>query len=178
MNTLKIIINIGLVLLLGGLFNACKQDAVDSLALNADVHVLAFKVASVNGVVDNEAGTITGLVPAGTDLSAVAPVIDLPANAAIKPASGIVQNFQFSASSPVVDRVYNGKLFNAYRVTVKENKAEITAFHIANRTGILNLNDDSIVIYLPAGTDLTQLRSMVECADRAKIAPAQGIYVD
>src|SRR5690606_40049054 len=82
MNTLKIIINIGLVLLLGGLFNACKQDAVDSLALNADVHVLAFKVANVNGVVDNEAGTITVLVPAATDLSAVAPVIDLPANAA------------------------------------------------------------------------------------------------
>ncbi len=178
MKTLKIIINIGLVLLLGGLFNACKQEVADLLNLNADVHVLAFKVAHVNGVVDNETGTITVLVPAGTDLSTVAPVIDLPANAVIKPASGVAQNFQFSTSSPVVYRVYNGNVFQTYRVTVKEIKAEITAFRIGNRTGIINQNDNSIVIYLPEGTDLTQLSPMVEYTGGAEISPAQGNYVD
>ena len=178
MKTLKIIIHVGLLLLIGSLLGACKDETVSALNLDADVNVLGFKVAGVDGLIDKEASTITVMVPAGTDLSAISPMIELPAHASVVPASGDAQNFLFSATNPVVYRVYNGNVFQTYRVTVKEIKAEITAFRIGNHNGIINSNDRSIVIYLPEGTDITQLNPVVEYTDGAEISPAAGNYVD
>jgi hypothetical protein len=177
MNTLK---NLGLILIIlfSGILTACKEEVSSPLDLTADVDILSFKVGDVDGVINNENGTITVLVPSGTNLSAIAPVIALPANATVSPASGAAQNFAFSANAPIEYRVFNGNLFNTYRVTVIEIKAEITAFRIGNRNGIINQNDNSVLIYLPVGTDVTELSPVIEYTDGAVISPASGSYVD
>ena len=177
MNTLRNM-SLALIILLGGIFTACKDDSRSPLDLTADVDILSFKVGNVQGNINNDKGTITVLVPSGTNLSAVAPVIELPANATVTPASGVAQNFTFSANSPVEYRVFNGNLYNTYRVTVMEIKAEITAFRIGNRNGIINQNDNSIVIYLPVGTDVTALSPVIEYTAGAVISPEQGSFVD
>ena len=177
MKTLKNI-SLTLIIFLGGIFTACNDDKGDSLDLMADVDILSFKVNNVEGIINNDNGTITVLVPSGTGLSAVAPVITLPANATVSPASGEAQNFTFSANTPIEYRVFNGNLYNTYRVTVMEIKAEITSFRIGNRNGIINQDDNSIVIYLPEGTDVTELSPVIEYTDGAVISPEPGSFID
>jgi len=167
-----------LIMIFGGIFTACKDDTNSPLDLEADVNILSFKVGNVDGVVNNENGTITVLVPSGTDLSAMTPVIALPANAKVSPASGVAQNFTFSANTPIEYQVFNGNLYNTYRVTVKEIKAQIASFRIGNKNGIINQNDNSVLLYLPVGTDVTELSPVIEYTEGAAISPATGSYVD
>ncbi len=64
---------------------------------NIDLCIDSFVFAGLNpacsGVIDDEAGTITVTVPAGTDLTALVPTIEISSGASISPASGVVQNF-------------------------------------------------------------------------------------
>lgn len=179
-NIMKTLKNTSLILifLLGWIFTACEDTVSDPLDLEADVTISSFKVGNIEGDINNEKGTITVLVPYGTDLSAIAPVIAFPANATVSPASGVAQNFTFSANTPIEYKVFNGNVFNTYKVTVKEIKAEITAFRIGSSNGIINQGDHSILIYLPVGTDVTGLSPVVEYTSGASISPASGSYVD
>lgn len=167
-----------LILLLGSMLTACKDDLRDPLDLTADVDILSFRVGNAEGTIDNENGTITVMVPSGTNLSAIAPQIELPANATVSPAQGVEQNFTFSANTPVNYRVFNGNLYNTYRVRVMEIKAEITSFRIGDREGIIDQSDNSIVIYLPEETDLTALNPIIEYTEGASISPEAGRFVD
>lgn len=178
MKTLKSTAGLSFFLLFVGLLTSCKQDATDSLDMNADVHLLSFHVDNVAGTVDNEKGTITVMVPAGTNLSAIAPTIELPPNATVKPAAGEPRDFSYSSTSPVVYRVYNGNVYTDYRVTIREIKAEITAFRIGDRTGIINQAESTILVYVPEGTDVTQLRPMIDYTSGAEISPELGSPVD
>ncbi|VTP86710.1 hypothetical protein [Sphingobacterium daejeonense] len=177
MTTLK---NISLVLitLFACITTACKDETSDPLVLDSDVNITSFAVNGAEGVVDNEAGTITVFVPAGTNLAAVSPVITLPANATIAPASGVAQNFTYSATTPIEYRVFNGNLYTTYKVTVKEIKAEITSFRIGGRTGIVNQSEKTVLIYLPESTDVTALSPVIAYTEGAAISPDQGSYVD
>lgn len=170
--------SLALIILLGCMFTACKDDVSNSLDLESDVNISAFKVGSTAGYIDNETGTITVLVPSGTDLSAIIPIIELPVNATVSPASGVAQNFTFSTITPIEYTVFSGNLYNRYKVTVKEIKAEITSFRIGSQYGIINQSNDSIVIYLPEGTDVTGLSPVIAYTEGASISPGQGSYVD
>ncbi|WP_312338711.1 hypothetical protein [Sphingobacterium sp.] len=178
MNTLNNYIKVGITILLIGLLAACKRDADSTFNLSADVDVLSFKVGNIVGKVDQAKGSILVMVPEGTDLSAVAPTIELPSNAKVSPASGIAQNFSFSGTTPITYRVFNGNLFNTYQVTVKEIKAEITAFRIGEKAGIIDQKNKSIKIYLPPGTDLKNLSPAIEFTAGASITPNQSAPVD
>src|SRR5690606_24255246 len=113
LNQMKTLINKSLILimLIGGVFTACKDDMNGSVNLTADVNIQSFKIGDAKGLVNNEKGTITVLVPVGTDLSAVAPEITLPAGAKVNPASGVAQNFTFSANTPISYQVFNGDVY-------------------------------------------------------------------
>lgn len=178
MDALKNKIRLGIALLLVWLFAACKRDAGSTLNLSTDVDILSFKIGNTLGKVDKTQGTILVMVPEGTDLSAVAPTIKLPASAQVSPASGVAQNFSFSGTTPITYRVFNGNLFNTYQVTVKEIKAEITTFRIAEKTGIIDQKNKSIKIYLPVGTDLKNVSPAIEFTSGASIMPNQNGTVD
>jgi len=174
MKTLKYKIGFGLTFLFFGLLLACKKDVGSSLELNSDVDILSFKVGNTAGTVDKEKGTILVMVPAGTDLSAVKPNIELPKGAKVQPAADVAQNFMFSGTTPIAYKVFNGNLYNTYQVTVREIKAEITAFRIGDRSGIIDQGTKTIKIYLPIGTDLKSLTPSVEFTSGASITPGQG----
>src|SRR5690606_3780178 len=99
-------------------------------------------------------------------------------NATVKPAAGEPRDFSYSSTSPVVYRVYNGNVYTDYRVTIREIKAEITAFRIGDRTGIINQAESTILVYVPEGTDVTQLRPMIDYTSGAEISPELGSPVD
>lgn len=174
MKTLKYNIGFGLAFLFFGLILACKKDIGSSLDLNSDVDILSFKVGNTAGMVNKEKGSILVMVPAGTNLSAVKPNIELPNGAKVQPAADVPQNFMFSGTTPITYKVFNGNLYNTYQVTVEEIKAEITAFRIGDRSGIIDQGTKIIKIYLPIGTDLKSLTPSVEFTFGASITPGQG----
>lgn len=178
MKILKYVVCFGIALIFTSLFMGCKDDTTDTLDLNADVNLISFHVGSLAGAIDSQTGALTVMVPEGTDLRAIAPTIELPASAIVKPASGEAQDFTYSILSPIVYRVYNGNLYMDYRVTVKEIKAEITSFRIGNRSGIIDQAERAITIYLPEGTDVTAISPVIEYTSETEISPALSETVD
>ena len=76
--------------------------------------ITGFSVLGVGGVIDQSAGIITVTLPAGTNVTAVAPVVTVPAGAVVSPVSGEVVNL----SSPLTYTVTLGAESKSYTVTV------------------------------------------------------------
>ncbi len=81
--------------------------------------ITAFSVLGVDGVIDQSAGTITVTLPAGTDVTAVAPSVTVTAGAVVSPVSGEVVNL----TAPVIYTVTLGKDTSSYTVTVKYERS-------------------------------------------------------
>lgn len=62
-----------------------------SMPISSEAEIKSFTLAGCEGVIDGEFITVT--VPHGTDLTALAPEIEISYNATVTPASGEVQNF-------------------------------------------------------------------------------------
>ena len=62
-----------------------------SMPISSEAEIKSFTLAGCEGVIDGEFITVT--VPRGTDLTALAPEIEISHNATVTPASGEVQNF-------------------------------------------------------------------------------------
>lgn len=76
--------------------------------------ITAFSVLGVDGVINQSAGTITVTLPAGTNVTAVAPFVTVTAGAVVSPVSGEVVNL----TAPVVYTVTLGEETSRYTVTV------------------------------------------------------------
>lgn len=76
--------------------------------------ITGFSVLGVDGVIDQSAGIITVTLPAGTNVTAVAPVVTVPAGAVVNPVSGEVVNL----TSPLTYTVTLGAESKSYTVTV------------------------------------------------------------
>lgn len=76
--------------------------------------ITAFSVLGVDGVIDQSAGTITVTLPAGTNVTAVAPSVTVTAGAVVSPVPGEVVNL----TAPVVYTVTLGEETSRYTVTV------------------------------------------------------------
>jgi hypothetical protein len=138
----------------------------------------SFVVDGIQGTIDQENRTVTVMMPTGADLSNLSPVIGIPEGAKVTPASGKALDFRYSDKTPVEYSVMNGNLYNAYKVVVKEIKAEITSFIINGRTGVINQSDNTILVMMPESTDLTNLVPVVKYTDGAVITPEEGSIVD
>ncbi|WP_240927986.1 beta strand repeat-containing protein [Cellulophaga sp. Z1A5H] len=129
----------------------------------------------VNGI----AGTITGttidvVLPEGTDLTALAPVI-IHTGARISPESEASQDF----SNPVIYTVTaQDETIQAYTVTSTiegDDSKDITTFTIDGVNGIIS--GTNISVSLPAGTDVTALIPTV-IHTGASVNPASGVAQD
>ena len=67
-----------------------------------------------NGIIDQEAKTISVFLPGTEDVHSLVPTIEISANAAVVPASGVAQDF----SAPVTFTVTNNSAQSVYTVTV------------------------------------------------------------
>lgn len=76
--------------------------------------ITAFSVLGVDGVINQSAGTITVTLPAGTNVTAVAPSVTVTAGAVVSPVPGEVVNL----TAPVVYTVTLGEETSRYTVTV------------------------------------------------------------
>lgn len=86
----------------------------DDTPSTSTAKITGFSVLGVDGVIDQSAGIITVTLPVGTNVTAVAPVVTVPAGAVVSPVSGEVVNL----TSPLTYTVTLGAESTSYTVTV------------------------------------------------------------
>ena len=86
----------------------------DDTPSTSTAKITGFSVLGADGVIDQSAGIITVTLPAGTNVTAVAPVVTVPAGAVVSPVSGEVVNL----TSPLTYTVTLGAESTSYTVTV------------------------------------------------------------
>ncbi|MDR2806161.1 MAG: DUF5018 domain-containing protein, partial [Dysgonamonadaceae bacterium] len=176
---MKNIIKIILIAIITVLTVSC-EDNRETLDFTSDVAIHSFSINGVNGIINAENSTITVILPNGTDLSSLAPQIEIDGNATVSPANSATVDFSNSAAkgNEVVYTVANGDLYQKYKVSVDVECAKITAFRIGTVAGTIDDAAKTITVYLPVGTDITALIPIVEYTEGATILPEDGTPVD
>ena len=158
-----------------------KVDAVKS----GEKKISDFKFANpaVTGTVDEDKKTVSVLVPAGTDVSALEPVIVLSGKATVDPAASVKQDF----TKPVVYTVTaEDGTKQQYTVTVivevgKSSDKKITEFKFASVSNAnVSINEDkkTISVAVPTGTDVKKLVPTITISENATVDPATGVVND
>lgn len=97
-------------------------------------------VCAETGTINNVNSTISVILPAGTNLTAVAPVITLNSELTVSPASGVSQNF---SQGPVIYTVTNQEgLTKAYQVTITSANSTKKVVFLGEADCINTLLDD------------------------------------
>jgi hypothetical protein len=132
-------------------------------------------VSETVGVIDEEAKTVSVIVPYGTNLGSLAPTITVSPDAAVSPASGEAQDF----TSPVTYTVTaeNGTTASyTVTVTAPNNAKAITGFSFADPavTGVIDETNRAISVTVPYGTSLSSLIPTITVSPDAAVSPASG----
>ncbi|WP_297100433.1 DUF4960 domain-containing protein [uncultured Draconibacterium sp.] len=105
-----------------------------------DVFATSEDVCAVTGVIDNDASTINIILPAGSDLSSVSPVITLNDELTVSPTSGEAQDF---SQGPVTYIVTNLEgLTTEYQVTISSQESTNKVVFLGEADCINTLEDD------------------------------------
>ena len=109
----------------------------------------SFTVNSVTATIDHIAGTITAVLPTGTDLSALQPTIVLSGTVTtVNPASAVATNFTNSATTPINYTVTDGINSKVYVTTITAAPSGLIA------TTITGVTFDGQIIHNNANVDL------------------------
>jgi len=168
-------------------FRVVNGNLFKDYTVNATVSnpITSFKINDVAGVINNSAKTISVVLPDGTDLTALQPVIELSQGVTITPASGSID-----FSSPVAFTVTNGTISAVYTVTVSVPVEGIEVAFLgtaASREAITNIDEKTAcdwlfanysgARYLPfseivAGADLSTIDAIWWHFDSAQTLPS------
>ena len=176
----KIIYNILFVLCLVITFSSCANELKSILDTTGDTAIHTFSINGVQGTINAENSTISVILPSGSSLNALSPVITVADGAIVTPNSGTAVDFADSKGNltPVTYTVMNKDLYQKYTVSVDVARAKITSFKIGSVQGDIDDVNKKISLYLPVGTDLTALYPVVEFTGGATISPALGSAVN
>ena len=137
--------------------------------------VLRFEVEGIYGLVDNEAKTIRLDLPEGTDVSHLTPTIVVSTYATITPASGVPQDFTEPVCYTVTAKNGTTAQYSAEAIVHDtDNEKSILSFTIDDREGEINEVAKTVLLYMPEGTDVTQLVPTIEVSEGATVSPASG----
>ena len=146
-----------------------------SVASNSVKAITGFSINGIAGSVNEEAKTISITVPYGTDVSALAPVIDVSPQAVVNPASGAVRNFT-NRNVYTVTAGDGAKAWYAVTVTVTPNSEKaIASFSINGFTGTIDEEAKTVSVIVPSSTDVTAaLVPVITVSPDASVSPASG----
>jgi hypothetical protein len=141
--------------------------------------IIGFKIEAIAGIIEDDADpkTIRVTMPAGTNLSALSPVITLSDPAAVvSPASGTARDF----TQPVSYTLDSQDGQTSYQVWVSRAEPDasdaraISSFTINGIPGAIDETAKTIIVMLDFGTDLKALRPAITVSAKAQVSPASG----
>ncbi|MFG6685200.1 DUF5018 domain-containing protein [Mariniflexile sp. HNIBRBA6329] len=97
-------------------------------------------VCAVTGIINNDASTISLILPAGSDLTSIAPVITIDDELTVSPASGVAQNFSNGSVKYTVTNLEG--LTKEYQVTATAANSTQKVVFLGEADCINTLADD------------------------------------
>lgn len=170
----KIVYKLAVVVVLIMTLSSC-EDSFDNNGLDIDSpsNVTSFKLNGVEATINQSTAEINVVMPYGSDVSSVVPEIVLEEGATVNIDFTKAINF----TSAVKFRVINGNLFKDY--TIKTTVlSPIKSFTINNVVATINDVSKTIVMTLPEGTDLTNLKPEIQTTTGVSISPVSGATID
>ena len=138
------------------------------IAQNTAKDIISFEINGLSATIG--ANTITLVMPAGTDLTALTPTIG-HTGASVSPASGVTQNFTNPVQFTVTAADGSQKVYTATVTRAANSTKDILTFSV-NGT-LATISGTSITATLPFGTNVTALMPVIT-HNGASINPASG----
>ena len=123
-----------------------------------------FKLGGIDGLIDQNAGTIDVDLPYGTNVTNLTPELMISAGADYSPKGA--QNF----TAPLVYTVTNGAKTKQYTVNVNVDagiSADLLSFSFGGRTG--KIDGKNVTVYVPSDTYMTSLTPVVKLSSGASM---------
>jgi len=148
--------------------------------LNDEANILSFEIPNQKTVSINLADTTIDVVmPYGTDLSDLIPVITISGDAEIDPASGIAQDFSEDVVYTVTAQNGDVKEWIVKTIAALNDEADIISFTIDNQeSSSIDYSDTTILVIMPYGEELTALIPTITISEAATISPLGGLSQD
>jgi hypothetical protein len=178
---MKGIIRIGLmVLAVVFCMNACDVEKEPYIQGAEDEKmILKFEVDDVIGTIDEDSKIVVLDFPAGTDVSHLTPNILVSNYATIEPESGVAQDFTIPVYYTVT--AMNGTTAEYMVEAVvhdADNEKSILSFVIDGVEGEIDEINKTVTLYMPEGTDVTELVPTIVVSEGATVEPASGVAQD
>ena len=154
-------------------FSSCQKES-------SKKEILSFKFVSPDVEASIEDKNIVAMVPSGTDVTNLVPVISVSDKATVNPASGMPQDFTQPVSYTVTAEDGSQAVYSVMVIKVKSSEKRILSF----RFDAIDLNatiDEStkeIAATVPMGTDVSALVPTITVSNGASIDPVSGMATD
>jgi len=158
--------------------NGANREYTAMVGAFGDPKILSFTIGENAGVIDEDNNTIN--VEIGSqdgDIANLAPNFVIADGTSVDVASGVSRNF----TSPVTYTVLSNDGFSASEYTVVVNQIEgpkINSFTIEESSGVIDNEENTIYVSMPAGTDLTNLSPIINLPEGQSIDPASEVETD
>ena len=154
--------------------DGASREYTVTVAAYGDPRILSFSIAGNIGAIDDANGTINVTIGSQDgNIRSLAPNFIIADGTTVDIASGITQNFTTPFTYTVLSN--DGYTAKEYTVIVTQIKAPIIeSFKIDDADGIINNEDNTIFIVLPAGTDVTNLSPDIIIPDGQTVNPSSG----
>lgn len=166
-----------LLTMLSFAFQACDDDNTSGLSLGGDTRIEAITVSGFEGVVDNDARTISVNLSTAVDLTQLTvDAVRLSDGASCDYPAGTI----FDGTVPRAIRVTNGNVFSTYTLSAKHDNVEFLTFTF---NGIYHGTIDNVArtvqCFVPSETDITAMQVTFTTADKnTAVTPADGSMLD
>ena len=174
---MKDIIRIGLMVLAVMLcMHACDVEKEPYIqGADDEKMILKFEVDEVIGTVDEDSKIVVLDFPAGTDVSHLTPNIVVSTYATIEPESGVPQDFTNPVYYTVTAMNGSAALYMVEAVVHDaDNEKSILSFTIDGVEGEIDEVAKTVTLFMPEGTDITELVPTIEVSEGATVSPASG----
>ena len=158
--------------------NGANREYTASIGAYGDPKILSFAIGENAGTIDEENNTIS--VEIGSqdgDIADLAPNFVIADGTSVDVASGVSRNF----SNPVTYTVLSNDGFSATEYTVTVNQIEgpkITSFTIGESSGVIDNEENTVYIQMPAGTDVSSLSPVIELPEGQSVSPDSEEEID
>ena len=148
----------------------CKKEII----LSSENEILSFEIPNITNDVFVEGSNIYVSVYRNIDIRKLRPMIKVSKGARIYPPSGAITDFTYPVTYQVIAE--NGNIAT-YKVMVSNtlsNQSDIRLFRLVGTDQIFERVRDSIFIYVPYETDITNIQTYIVVTDSVTISPESG----
>ena len=144
--------------------------------------ILSFRFVSLNveAFAESDGKTLVAVVPSGTDVTSLVPVILISEKATINPGSGVPMDFTNPVSYVVTAEDGSQAEYSVVVIVKAESGKKILSFRFEDIDIEADIDEDlkTVEATMPLGTDVTALVPVITVSEKATIDPASGVSTD